>query len=171
MKAKIMPKYVLFLDIDGVLASSRVHMGLTSRHSLVWDKFDPTAIDFLNGLFVDYDLSLVLTSTWRNFSHSDPQWVFSAFRNAGFLGKWATPNWRTGHNFTSTLYGRALEVRDYLNTFPLYDDYLILDDTDFGFNKVLPRKRFVRTDAHDGMLHKHMLNVLSITGNWEKNGK
>jgi hypothetical protein len=166
-----MSKYVLFLDIDGVLCSSRVHHGLTSRNSLIWDKFDPVAVDFLNGLFIDYDLSLVLTSTWRELSYSDPQWVFSAFSNAGFLGKWASPNWKTGKNTTSTLYDRALEVRDYLDAFPYYDDYLILDDTDFGFNKILPRKRFVQTDAHNGILHKHMLNVLSITGVWDKNGK
>jgi hypothetical protein len=49
-----------------------------------------------------------------------------------------------------------------------YDDFVVIDDNNYGFNDVLGVKRFINTDPKDGMLTKHMMNMLSLTGNWEK---
>ena len=45
---------------------------------------------------------------------------------------------------------------------------MVIDDTDYKFNDVLGKKRFVQTDGHDGLLTKHIKNIRSLTGTWEK---
>jgi hypothetical protein len=60
-------------------------------------------------------------------------------------------------------------VKKYLDAERLtYDDFIIFDDTLYEFNEVLGKKRLIRTDSRDGMLSKHMLNAMSLVGNWEK---
>ena len=42
-------KYLIFLDIDGVLASSRVHCAHNADQSYgLWARLDPVAMDFLS---------------------------------------------------------------------------------------------------------------------------
>jgi hypothetical protein len=65
--------------------------------------------------------------------------------------------------------GRTKEIKDYLNDFGPYDDFIIFDDSDFEYNKVLGIKRFIKTSSEDGILTKHMLNAKSLMGNWIKN--
>ena len=40
-------KYLVFLDIDGVFTSSRVHAAHNASYDS-WHLFDPVAIDFMN---------------------------------------------------------------------------------------------------------------------------
>lgn len=64
---------------------------------------------------------------------------------------------------------RAEEIADYLINFGINTkDYLILDDSDYGFNDVLGRKRFIRTSSTDGMLFSHMKDVWSLIGAWNR---
>jgi len=168
-------KYVIFLDIDGVFASTRVHMGATSCGQPMWDKFDPVAVDFLNRLHDKHNIDFVLSSTWKNnLNRLDTtifHWMLSSFRNAGFRGNFPYPNWKTNPNDTpvSSIDGRAHEVKHFLEAcLGAYDDFVIIDDTDYRFNGVLGIKRFVKTDAENGMLAKHMKHILSLTGTWEK---
>lgn len=171
-----MAKYFVFLDVDGVLTSHRVQHGHTCSEHTMWDKFDPVAVDFLNSLDAKHNLEFVLMSTWKNgLDQSNPtmyHWVNATFRNAGFRGKFAYPNWKT--EFPEFPEGegwkrneRAYEVKHYLEQNEC-DDFLLFDDSAYDFNKVLGVKRHVKTSSEDGMLHKHMLRALSLTGAWEK---
>lgn len=166
-----MTKYVVFLDIDGVFTSQRAHLACSVNDGEMWSHFDSVAIQFLNRLDATYDIDWVVMSTWGLYLEKTNAHVahlmMSLFRNAGFTGKFPYPNWKVEdpkHPET-----RAHSVKKYLEAERLtYDDFLIFDDTDYRFNDVLGKKRFIRTDPKEGMLSKHMLNAMSLTGLWEK---
>ena len=174
---KMTNKYAIFLDIDGVFCGTRMHMGHTCENHKMWDRFDPIAIDFMNMIDAKYDVDFVIISTWKqNIQHDDPvyyHWINSSFRNAGFRGTFPWPNWKTDPlNTTDNKYhmlnGRSLEVADYLKDYGPYKDYLIFDDTDYGFNSILGRKRWIRCHSEDGLLSGQMKRATAIMGEWEK---
>lgn len=170
-------KYVVFLDIDGVFTSNRVHTAHNAYYPM-WSRFDPVAIDFMNYIHDTYqDVSFVFISTWvQHLSANDTMirhWIESAMTNSGFRGKiadiWKTdPDGLLKSNPSNTR--RALEIQQYItNHVPDYfHDFIIFDDNDFNFKQILGINRLVKTDPDNGLLHKHMLNAKSIMGNWTK---
>lgn len=165
-----MAVYAIFLDIDGVFTSTRCHIGHSRQEGELWGHFDKTAVEFLNLIDEKHNIDWVLMSTWSLYLKKDDvhafHWVNSCFRNAGFRGRFAYPNWKVENPIYPDT--RAHSVKKYLDAERLtYSDFLCIDDTDYNFNAVLGKKRFVRTHAEDGMLKKHMLNILSITGEWD----
>jgi hypothetical protein len=169
--------YLVFLDIDGVFTSHRVHTAHNASECSMWQKFDPVAVDFTNMIHDTYPVKFVVMSTWKNgLDENDPtvsHWARSAFANAGFRGVLADP-WKTDPGNdpkyqTPALHDRAHQVKDYLKEYaPDVDDFILFDDTRYQFEQVLGKKRLVWTDSQDGLLFKHMLNAKSIMGNWKK---
>jgi hypothetical protein len=165
-------KYLIFLDVDGVFTSPRVQYASANPKD-VWNKFDPIAIDFLNKIHDRVDsVYFVLISTWKDHLKTDDvmmeHWITSSFRNAGFRGEFFSP-WKTNpDNIYRRGETRAHEIREYLETYAVsVKDYIIFDDNDYDFDRVLLKKRWVRTDPDDGFLFKHMKNAMSIVGTWE----
>jgi hypothetical protein len=163
----------VFLDIDGVFTSSRVHYAHKAAYKM-WHRFDPVAVDFMNHIHDTYPAEFVLISTWKNQLRNDDMniehWIRAAFGNSGFRGKFANP-WKTDPDNLGILkskpYDRAHEIKDYL---ALYGDdvkdFIIFDDNDYRFEQVLGKRRLVRTDTENGLLYKHMRNAQSIMGTW-----
>lgn len=168
-------KYLVFLDVDGVFTSSRVHFAHNAAYGM-WHRFDPVAVDFMNRIHDTYPVEFVIMSTWKDNLRSDDNtvehWVRAAFGNSGFRGQLATP-WktdpdniiwqRTGKN------DRAYEVKEYLE---LYggdtEDYILFDDNRYQFKEVLGKGRLVQTDHENGLLYKHMQNAQSLMGTWHE---
>lgn len=168
-------KYLVFLDIDGVFTSARVHAAHNAHGNPLWQRFDPIAVDFMNYIHDTYPVEFVLMSTWKNHLKSDDStiehWVRSAFANSGFRGLIAKP-WKTDPDNLAIVkrWDRAHEVKDYLENFGTdVEDFILFDDNRYKFKEILGKQRLIWTDANDGLLHKHMLNAKSIMGNWEKN--
>ncbi len=167
-------KYLAFLDIDGVLTSNRVHVAHNSA-DMMWQRFDPVAIDFLNFMHDTYDVEFVIMSTWaRGCDVKDPSvehWVRATFASAGFRGMIARP-WKTDPDnivLAKGLHYRAYAVKDYLDNFGQdIDDFILFDDTHYDFDRILGKKRLVKTCPDNGLLFKHMLHAKSIMGNWNK---
>jgi hypothetical protein len=166
-------KYLVFLDIDGVFTSSRVHLAHNADFGM-WHRFDPVAVDFMNKIHDTYPVEFVLMSTWKNHLRSDDtniqHWVRSAFGNSGFRGTISRP-WKTDPDNFAVMkkWDRGDEVKNYLETFATdIEDYILFDDNSYNFEKALGKKRLVRTDSDNGLLHKHMLNALSLLGQWKK---
>jgi hypothetical protein len=169
-------KYLAFLDIDGVFTSARVQYASANSRDM-WNKFDPTAIEFMNKLHDKIaDLHFVLISTWKEHLREDDEqtshWIIAAFRNAGFRGEFASP-WKTNPENFARFYEkdmtRANEIKEYLEVYaPNNQDYIIFDDNDYGFETVLGKNRWVHTDESNGILLKHMHNAMSIVGEWDK---
>ena len=172
-----MTKYLVFLDIDGVLTSNRVHFSKITKYP-VWAEFDPVAINFFNKIYQKFPVKFVLMTSWKNnlpnisgtTDRIVEHWMLSAFANAGFIGEFAEPI-RTNPTDDKALarLDRAHEVAHYLENYAEgIQDYILFDDTNYQFDKVLPKKRFVRTDPQNGLLHKHMLIAASIMGDWHE---
>ncbi len=166
-------KYLVFLDIDGVFTSSRVHYAHNAKYEM-WHRFDPVAVDFMNKIHDRYPVEFVLMSTWKNGLRSDDQmtehWVRAAFGNSGFRGEFASP-WKTDpDNFAvHKRWDRGNEVKDYLETFATdVLDFILFDDNRYRFKEILGKNRLVHTDHENGLLYKHMLNAQSLMGNWHE---
>jgi hypothetical protein len=168
-------KYLVFLDIDGVFTSSRVHYAHNAVFNM-WHRFDPVAVDFMNKIHDRYPVQFVLISTWKNYLRNDDHqiehWIRAAFANSGFRGDfpamWKTDPDNLWVNKPSP-YDRSHEIRDYLVDHASdVLDYIIFDDNDYGFERVLGKKRLVRTDHENGLLFKHMLKAQSIMGQWHE---
>lgn len=189
--------YLVFLDIDGVLTSHRVHAS-HGGSSNMWSRFDPVAVDLLNRLHDFFDVEFVISSAWQEgVSIKDPQnflWVEAAFRSAGFRGKFPYPSWKVdpegevarkgyGEEYTFTVMGqerktkrkdRPQKIQHYVeqHTSENFLDYLILDDSDFGFEEILGPGKFVKTDPENGILWAHIQDIFAKTSHWNlKNGK
>ena len=165
-------KYIVFLDIDGVFTSFRAQYS-SGNPSDMWNYFDPVAINFMNKIHDKFDsVYFVLISTWKNgLSTNEPMiehWIVSAFRNAGFRGEFYSP-WKTNPDNFDKFINRAFEIKYYIENFtPDLIDYIIFDDDDYGFERVLGKKRFIKTSGEDGLLSKHMKNAMSIMGMWKE---
>lgn len=168
-------KYLVFLDIDGVFTSNRVHLSHNAVYD-VWHRFDPVAVDFMNKIHDTYPVDFVLISTWKDHldtsDNSIIHWIRAAFANSGFRGNlagfWKTDPLNEGLTKPKP-YTRAHEIRDYLKEIASdVEDYIIFDDNDYDFKKVLGKSRLVKTHDEDGLLTKHMKNALSIMGTWKK---
>lgn len=164
-------KYIVFLDIDGVFTSTRVQLS-SYNTSEMWNTFDPVAINFMNRIHDKVDgVSFVLISTWKEGMANDDSvgfhWILSSFRNAGFRGNFPD-KWRTNPEDARHFKNRAFEIKSYLTDYAEgHKDYIIFDDTDYDFDKVLGKKRLIRTDSHDGLQTKHIKNALSMIGGWD----
>jgi hypothetical protein len=162
-------QYMVFLDIDGVLTGTRVHLSSGNREEL-WSQFDPVAVQFLNWIHDTVpDVHFMLISTWKEDLRLEgdmaSQWVVSTLRNAGFRGT-LSPTWKSNPDNLPRFKHRAWEIKDYLEGHPKVKDFIIFDDTDYAFEQVLGKRRWIRTDTNEGMLTKHMLKAKSIIGDW-----
>lgn len=166
-------KYLIFLDFDGVLTSARMEFPHVKSEYEMMTRFDPNSIAFLNRIHETYeDVYFVWTTTWRNGVENDnimsQHWAYSMFNNAGFTGTFGKP-WKVNPDDDMDTNYRPQEIKHYLKEYaPYHKDYMIIDDTDYGFNDVLGKKRFIKTDPDNGMLLKHMKNAWSLTGNWDR---
>ena len=167
--------YLVFLDFDGVLAHSRVHLAGGSAYDYdKWSKFDPVAIDFFNRIHDTHPVEFVIMSTWKDTADVGDEYISHVFqamlRNAGFRGTLADP-WKTNPENDPAVarQDRAVQVRDFLNShYPHVQDFILFDDNRFRFKEVLGKGRLVQTSENDGLLYKHMKDALSIMGNWER---
>lgn len=173
---------LVFLDFDGVLTSGRVHLAQSypKEGYGMWSKFDLVTVDFLNKLHKYFVVEFVWNTTWMHGmsdKHSmNYHWAEVMFRNAGFQGVMADPwrvnpddlRWGIDNEWNSGNY-RANEVKKYLETyFPHVWDaksFICLDDNDFSYDKVFGVKRFVKTDAENGMLAKHYEKTWNLAHN------
>lgn len=166
-------KYYVFLDMDGVLTSARYQYAASAatKNYPIWALLDPVGVRFLNKICdVHEGVEIVFSTTWTNYFPMDRtarHWIYSCFMSAGFTGR-ISNNYRINEDNDPALYGggRARAIKQYLETYPA-DDFLILDDNDYGFNSELGIRRFVKTDAVNGILMDHMERAMSIVGQWK----
>ena len=140
---------VLFLDIDGVLNSTRTAVANGGYpHELHHrEAFDWTSIKLLQRLCDSAGVQVVLSSAWRNFC--DFKDVGAAF---GLSIVDRTPDHRGGP--------RGEEIQAWLDAHPEVTHYAIVDDDADMLEG--QQAHFVRTDAFDGLLWKDFTLVCSI---------
>jgi len=157
---EVLPPFVFFLDMDGVLNNARVSRTQGDRAPTMYGSIDPVSVAFLNTwarlvtrLYHD-DVLVVLSSTWRS-AHQN---YISAAQLYGGMGLelWPHKDHRTrptGMSIGGNTDIRGLQIADWLLDHPEITKWIIIDDsTDF-----LPyqRLRHIHTHVDDGILSKH----------------
>jgi spore maturation protein CgeB len=112
---------VIFLDIDGVLTTSRYKAPTGSKQS-----FDPVSVAMLNGIVEKTGAKIVISSDWRKVYTLNQ--IRSIFKQNGVVDAivGATPT------FPERTVMRGLEIQEYMdksmnNSKPV-EEFIILDD-------------------------------------------
>lgn len=137
---------VLFLDIDGVLNSTRFFKSPAYRRlGSHLDDLDPEPCALLNGLLQDTKALVVLSSSWRIFFSTTEISQLLAKRgcHVSFIG--VTPRSSDGY--------RGKEIKSWLKENPVVQRFAIVDDSD----DMKPyMRRLVRTSCEDGLQEHHL---------------
>lgn len=134
---------VCFLDIDGVC------------NSIIWDRYksecsyidpdlDPKAIDLVNKLCSEFNLAIVISSSWKLDSYCIPRLERAGLENIIDT----TPDllWQKGID-----YSRGEEINAWLKDHSV-EDYIILDDcTDFTEEQL---NHFIHINPYYGFTEK-----------------
>lgn len=143
---------VIFLDIDGVVCTRRVHVAY--KDSGTWHRPDPVAVRLLNRLCADTGAVVVISSSWRNTdSRGD---IEAMLRRGGFSGRfhddWATPSLVGGF--------RGDELAAWLAAHPETGAWVALDDgRDFH-----PGQNLVLTHGENGFMYEHYKAARAFLG-------
>lgn len=146
------PTKVLFLDIDGVLNSTRsviAHQGFPhgfDKKNMA--KFDHVAINMVRKLCEETDCSIVLSSSWR-ILHS----VHECANGLDLPIFDKTPG--GGGN-------RGKQIQEWLDEHPEVTSYAIVDDDGDMLFEQYPR--FVKTNCNEGLTYKDYLALKGILG-------
>lgn len=143
---------VVFLDIDGVLNSTRTCVACGGYPfdftPEAMDQFDHVALGLIRGIVSVADASVVLSSSWR-LTHD---WNDVAKALAlPIMGR------------TPSLCGpRGAEIAAWLADHPEVEAYAIVDDS----ADMLPEQmaHFVRTDMHEGFMWRDAVKLAGLMG-------
>ena len=139
---------VVFLDIDGVLNTTeyRLHKLRNREYSV---NIDPSKVAILKTVVDNCNGSIVLISSWRRYwergsKNTDEagRTIDEALREYGLTIWDKTPAIKEG--------SRAQEVEQWLSGKHYVDEYVILDDKDFGWGAKL-RQHWIQTDGEVGL--------------------
>jgi len=149
MRARKPFKAVVFLDIDGVICTRRVHAAF--KDSGTWWRPDPVATRLVSRLSVECGAAVVISSSWRKMDPRED--IHGMLRKGGFRGffhdDWATP----------VLKGfRGDEVAAWLAAHPEVEKWVALDD-DHDFH---PGQHLVSTHAEEGMMYAHYRQARAV---------
>lgn len=152
---------IIFLDIDGVLNSSdyRKQLGIKYFSEII----DRRKMPLLKKIVDAADAKIVLSTSWRKFwsegeSQLDPvgQYINDVFAENGLTVYSKTPVMEES--------GRNAEIKAWLDGKWYVDNYVILDDKDFGWSPEL-RAHFIRTDLNgdglEGVQAQETIDVLN----------
>lgn len=135
---------VIFLDIDGVVTSSRDNG---------FRDFNLHVVHWLRWVCEVAPAQIVISSTWRHsFSREFWQTVF---------GEYVHEDWRTPNGSRRQESGlwlsckRGDEIAQWLEHHPEIEDYAILDD-DLDMRPE-QKAKFIATDPHNGALFEHLM--------------
>ena len=150
---------IIFLDIDGVLNSSdyRKQLGIKYFSEII----DQSKMPLLKNIVDATDAKIVLSTSWRKFwNEGEPQldpvghYIDEVFAEYGLSVFDKTPVMEES--------GRNAEIKAWLDGKWYVDNYVILDDKDFGWSPEL-RAHFIRTDLNgDGLEETQVQEVIDV---------
>jgi len=155
---------VIFLDIDGVLNSSRTAV---AYQQMLQRDLDPVAVRMLHRLVMTCEASIVVSSVWR-LGDDWRELVWSCLRAAGWpveYYRWLRDNDYYGESPLIDRTDRSgptrgHEIQRWLDDHPEVTDYLILDDD----NDMLESQqdRFINVDHRVGFGFDNWMQIREI---------
>jgi len=158
---------IIFLDIDGVLCTTRAHVA-TGSHGFMMKALDREGVGLLNRMAID-STKFVLSSTWRNIFSQE--WMEDHLRRHGWTGEFHE-DWRTPHNpMISHPDRRPDEIAEWLSKNPIGDkgQYVILDDDAWNWS-LEQQNHVVRTIFDNGIMWEDFLKADKILHGHERWG-
>lgn len=150
---------VLFLDMDGVLCTTRAHVAYSTQ--LLMRHLDPVSTRLVARLLKETGTLVVLSSTWR--LHFDLSAMNTILMNGGFDDVPWHKNWRTPTAPRLSMHWtRGQEIGAWLGDNSPIERFVILDDDDDMLPDHMPF--FVHTDTHEGFGFKDYEKALKILG-------
>ena len=143
----------LFLDFDGVLNSASAFARLKGTYA-AGKCIDPEAVKRLDRIVEATNCAIVVSSAWRQLY--DNYDLYRTLRHYG--SEWACLNL---YSQTGSYGDRPFEVRQWLHTEADGIGYVILDDTDFDWDKD-QRSHLVLTTWELGLLDEHVDKAIDI---------
>ncbi len=175
---------IIFLDVDGVLNSTRSFCGTRTRRGLTREEWnvaviDPIAIGLVNRVLKEHDLRVVVSSTHKQrFLKPETEYVELPDGRAGmmrnqcdlpamaeYFGKLGViPDRVIGWTPDLHVAGRVRgdEIQHYLDSHPEVEAYAILDDSADMLEEQLPF--FARCDSNDGLTFAAFQQLENIFG-------
>jgi len=153
--------FYLFLDIDGVMNDwdyiiSEVNAGRMKKGQSI-KSFKPESVNALNHLIEElskkYNFQLVISSTWRMDMEETTE-VFKKHNIIGYDKLDSTPRRFDPHE-------RGKEIIEYLekhNFNENQDDFLIIDDETFDYDKYFTDDKLIKTEIFHNALSFDMVN-------------
>lgn len=143
---------IIFLDIDGVLNSDNYYR-MVDRSLKDWSRFDPSAIILIKKLIVEFELKIVISSTWRFGVVKLLNDELKKSDLIQYLHKdWKTPQIHPSH--------RGQEIKLWLDNHPEVKHYLIFDDDENILHEQKPK--FIKTGLFEGMIEEHYYQARKI---------
>jgi hypothetical protein len=162
-----MNKY-LFLDIDGVLNSTRFMKSniaaiqaadTETAHALAW--LDPVCVALLNRIVAETGCKVILSSSWRNIYRLKALSFYLGLRGGTFTLFGRTPYGVDTEN-GGTCWDRGAEIRYWLEANAEHPCvFAILDDDRFDIVDYFPAQ-FVNTCGLTGITEADAIKVISI---------
>ena len=141
-------KTVLFLDVDGVICTDRAYYASgQDKDKSILRTWDPVSINLVSRLCQDFDLEVVVSSTWRQ-RYDVPLILLTHGFRGNFHKDDKTP---LVARFSGP--SRGEEIASWLEDHPEVKNFIILDDEYIGQKELQPYH--VQTDSNDGILTKH----------------
>ena len=149
---------VIFLDIDGVLNSREYDRERAEDDGNI----DRTRLPLLKEIVDKSGAEIVLSSNWRDYWEKDPSVCSDIGRelNDIFASAGLVLSDKTGYHRL----GRAYEIKEWLNTHPDVERFVILDDIGGGWGDYYDN--LVRTNYRikRGLCDEHVEKALAILG-------
>jgi hypothetical protein len=163
---------IIFLDIDGVLATHKQFMTNRKKfqeknewayeHNVPYP-FDKKCVEILNEILLETDAEIVLSSDWK--LHWDLIRLHEIFHNNGVI---KSPRMMTKNNpisFGNLEKNRAHEIDLFLKDFN-FVNYVIVDDLNVGLYLSSKNEKFVLTKDAQGLKQNNIKNkILKILSN------
>lgn len=143
---------VIFLDIDGVLNSTKSAQKFGSFNHL-----DPSAIDILNHICVRTGAKVVISSSWRHMGlQAVKDILISQGIEAEIIGM--TPYWKIRDgNVVGAYETRGEEIQVWLDKNPEVKNFVIIDDSN-DMGDLAPH--LVLTSINDGLIEDLIPRIL-----------
>tara|TARA_Y100000034_G_scaffold136870_1_gene216549 strand:+ start:2443 stop:2934 length:492 start_codon:yes stop_codon:yes gene_type:complete len=147
----------LFIDIDGVLCTTRACVALDPER-LLFRRFDPVVVALINKLCAEHEVRLISVSTWNT---KGTDFVKNHFVEEGIKEEYIYEDFLLGNGSSN----RALLIDNYIHNLEgprLLGTFAVLDDDDCGYSDSWMAEYWVQPDTYDGLSYKNYRQLFNI---------
>lgn len=149
----LMKNFYIFLDVDGVLFDY-AWIKKNNKNINTMQKFKKESIDALNYLIQSlekkYNIDLVIISAWRVYKFE----LLNNMLNKSGL-KYNNDIHKTKDSNRPFIRGK--EIKDYLKRKKNANNYVIIDDENFDYDKYFDKNRIIKPNIIDNALNMKMV--------------